>query len=391
MKILRLIPVFLPLLSVSCVDDELPITVANDSTVEIGPRLVEIDAKTVYSTLNVKHFNVLDDKAEPVPFQITHDSLLVFLADVKPGKTLDFTIFPCDTVPVFETTVWGNFYPKRRDDLAFENEKVGFRIYGPGTQKAGEKAYGYDLFFKYPVTELIVPQLYEAETADTVRAKVDSLRRIDNALAEEYIKTFSYHIDHGKGMDCYAVGETLGAGVAALLHDDTIEYAWCYSDAKILDNGPLRFTAELTFDPRIIDNDTIIEKRIITLDAGSYLNRCVVQFEGNKKDTWVVAGFPLRDDSPVLWNTENGTLAYADPTQGPDNGKALLGIVMDSVSCDSLVMDHHALLKTKILPGESLHYQWGFAWDKTAFGTLEAWNSYLDTRRYNYKVSINPQ
>ena len=26
----------------------------------------------------------------------------------------------------------------------------------------------------------------------------------------------SYHVDHGNGMDCYAVGPTLGGGTAAL-------------------------------------------------------------------------------------------------------------------------------------------------------------------------------
>ena len=63
--------------------------------------------------------------------------------------------------------------------------------------------------------------------------------------ADELVRTFSYHIDHGYGMDCYAVGPTLGAGVSALMVNDTIIYPWCYKTQEVLDNGPLRFTIEV--------------------------------------------------------------------------------------------------------------------------------------------------
>ena len=57
-------------------------------------------------------------------------------------------------------------------------------------------------------------------------------------------RAISYHIDHGNGMDCYAVGPTLGGGTAALMPDSAIVYPYCYKDYEILDNGPLRFYRE---------------------------------------------------------------------------------------------------------------------------------------------------
>lgn len=51
---------------------------------------------------------------------------------------------------------------------------------------------------------------------------------------------------------------------------DTIVYPYCYATQEILDNGPLRFTVKLVYNPLVVKGDsTIIETRIITLVADS--------------------------------------------------------------------------------------------------------------------------
>ena len=164
-------------------------------------------------------------------------------------------------MPSYDSKAEGRVYPERADDLAWENDIVGFRAYGPTTQRKGERAYGYDIFFKYPDKGLVLEKLYGPETSPKTWQTVDSLRAISKEQAEEYINSISYHIDHGLGMDCYAVGPTLGDGVAARLLNDSIAFAWCYESAEVLDNGPLRFTARLNFAPK----DSVSESRIITL------------------------------------------------------------------------------------------------------------------------------
>lgn len=74
------------------------------------------------------------------------------------------------------------------------------------------------------------------------RARIAELKKTDPKAAAELQNAISYHIDHGYGMDCYAVGPTLGCGTAALMAGDTIIYPYCYRTQEILDNGPLRFT-----------------------------------------------------------------------------------------------------------------------------------------------------
>ena len=56
--------------------------------------------------------------------------------------------------------------------------------------------------------------------------------------------------------------------------NDTIIYPWCYKTQEVLDNGPLRFTVKLEFNPLAVKGDTaVVETRLITLDAGSHLHR----------------------------------------------------------------------------------------------------------------------
>ena len=370
----------------ACGGGKVSVSVSNETDAAIGPRCVELSAADVLERLGSKGFYVTDQDGREVASQLTSDSLILFMADVPAGETRSFTVNPCDTLRSYPPTVGGRFYPKRRDDVSYENELMGFRIYGPGTQQAGEKSYGYDLFLKHPTDELIVPQLYAPETDDAVWAKVDSLRKIDNGLAEDFIKTFSYHLDHGLGMDCYAVGATLGAGVAAVLDGDSICYPWCYEKAEIIDNGPLRFTLALDFAPVAKGKYASVgEHRILTLDSQSHLNRCRVWYDGLEGETTLVAGFPLRDDSEVLEDNGRGIVTYADPTQGPDNGKAMVAVVM--AGADSIFRkDGHAVMSKTVAPTDTLDYRWGFAWDRADIQSLGDWKDYLDRSDLVYTV-----
>ena len=61
-------------------------------------------------------------------------------------------------------------------------------------------------------------------------------------------------------MDCYTVGPTLGGGANALLNaDGSLFMPLCYKTFKILDQGPLRFTVELTYPERDYDGQKVTE------------------------------------------------------------------------------------------------------------------------------------
>lgn len=379
-------PLFaLPLMLAACSAPCVQVEVANTSGEVLGKRTVEIALRDMPELRGASHFYVTDDSGREIPSQLTSDSLIVFTAEVGPAAARTFAIHPCDTARTYTSTVYGRLYPERRDDVAYENNIAGFRIYGPGTGEAGEKAFGYDLFLKYPSDEIIVPGLYEPETDPAVWARVDSLRAVDAALADAYIRSFSYHVDHGKGFDPFPVGPTLGAGAAALFDAGTILYPQYYRTARILDNGPLRFTVALDFGP---DAQGRAEHRVISLDADSYLNDCKVWFDGISGPQQIVAGFPLRDDSVPYASAATGTIAYTSPVSEQSCPPVRLGICAPQGFDSVLVADSHILGLSTVAPGAAFHYKWGFAWDKSEIRGREEWLDYLRSQHLNYTVSI---
>lgn len=381
------------LCSCSVKDKAIDVTVENSLSTPRQNEMVELPSDSILNMLGATHCYVTDSDGKEIPSQITHDGLLIFQANVSGNGSATYSIHPSDTMPVYSPIAVGRIYPERADDIAWENEYVGFRVYGPATQAKGEKAFGYDIFFKHPTPTPVLEKLYEPETNPRTWEIRDSLLTISKELADSFVNTISYHIDHGLGMDCYAVGPTLGAGVAALVDNDTICYAWCYKDARVLDNGPLRFTVKMDFAPVAIGTDSCVtESRVITLDAGSHLNHCDVTYAGLTAPRTILAGFPLRDENTPLTDPTKGIVVYADPTQGPDNGKALLGIIMPGATGTHTV-DNHITVASSFIPNSTLRYYWGFAWDRTDIADKESWLQHLDIRASNIssplKILIN--
>lgn len=370
------------------------VTVTNPLAMERSNEMVEVSMETVTDRLGLAdtaQIVVLNADGQQVPYQITYDGKVIFPAAIAAGGTATYTI-QTGTPEAFDVKACGRCYPERMDDMAWENDLVAFRAYGPALQAKGERGFGYDLFTKYNTTEPILEAMYAKELDKETLAKIAELKKTDPKAAAELSRERSYHIDHGYGMDCYAVGPTLGAGVAALMVNDSIIYPWCYKNQEILDNGPLRFTVKLEFTPLTVKGDsTVVETRLITLDAGSHLNKTAVSYSNLKETLPIVAGIVLHEpDGAVVANAANGYITYVDPTTGPDNGKIFMGAAVPAVVKDAKTVlfsekekkernnaDGHVLAVSDYEPGSEYVYYWGFAWDKADIKTADAWNRYM--------------
>ncbi len=372
---------------------QVTVTVENPLETDRSGEMVEVSMEDISNRLNLSdtaQLVVFDAESQEIPYQITYTGNLIFPASVRANDTSTYTI--TQGVPSTVTVrACGRQYPERMDDMAWENDLVAFRAYGPTLQAKGERGYGYDLFLKRGTTEPVLEELYEKEVDPAKWQKVNELRKTDPKAANELVKASSYHIDHGYGMDCYAVGPTLGAGVAALIADENIVYPWCYKDYEILDNGPLRFSVKLTFNPLSVKNDTnVVETRIITLDAGSHFNRTAVSYQNLSEALPIVAGIVLHDDIPATTVPEKGYMTYKDPTTGSGNGELYLGLAFPTVvqemktvlfSADEKKLrnnaEGHVLAYSNYEPGSEYVYYWGYGWDRSDMKDMETWNKYV--------------
>ena len=372
---------------------------SNPLKIDRVEEIVEVSADDILGKLKLdetEEFVITDENNAEVPYQLTADNKIIFPVTVKSEATTSYNIIKGQPSHI-NTLVYGRQYPERLDDIAWENDKAAYRAYGPALQQTGEKAYGYDVFTK-SVSELVVEDRYAMDLDPDTRAMIKQLREEGKkAEADSLANAISYHIDHGNGMDCYAVGPTLGGGTAALMPDSAIVYPYCYRNFEILDNGPLRFTVKLEYNPLTIDGDTtVVETRLIQLDKGSHLNRTTVSYTSLKKDYPIGVGLVLHEAFPDRYsmNQEGGYIAYSDPTTEPksDNGIIYMGAVFPNALelakvqlFDKPVSGAigHVLGINTYQPGDEFEYYWGSAWSKCGFDD-ERWNSYLE--EYAMKV-----
>lgn len=360
------------------------VSVSNNDKVQ-RQELVEVQMKDVYAKLGLKQgdkFIVKNALGQQVAYQITYDGKLLIEASVRPGGTADFTIMPGEPKPM-KTFAYGKQYPERVDDIAWENDRTAYRVYGPALQRSGEKAYGIDVWVKN-TPDLEVDKRYKTELSN--HPKIEELKKAGKTEeAIEMEQETTYHFDHGYGLDCYKVGPTLGCGTPALMDGSEIVMPYCYKTYKILDNGPLRFTVQLDYNPfNIGDDKNVTEHRIISCDKGSNFNKMTVWYDGLTKPRDMVAGVVIHsEDTKSIVCGENYVL-YADPTDNPakQNFQIYVGVLFpNGVKNTKSIMYEtptngnagHGVGMITYQPNEKYTYYFGSAWSKNDVRTMNEW------------------
>lgn len=297
--------------------------------------------------------------------QWTYDGQLLLDVHVRPHGKAVFTIQ--EGIPAaIRSSVGGRMYPERLDDIAFENDRVGFRLYGPALQRKGEKGFGHDVWVKR-TPELVLEELY----------------RNDPRL--------SFHLDYGKALDCYGVGPTLGCGTPCRLRDGKIVYPWCYETYSILDKGPLRFTVQVNFAPV----NGITEHRILSLDKGSNFCEATVWYHGVSKPIDIAAGLAIRPADPTTVVIGKDYVHYADPTVDPDRHQFQIysALLFPDTEVDIKQMESHALgILRNYQDGQRFHYFFGAAWSEFDVRSQAEWQLRIEevmkSQRHPLQVTI---
>ena len=347
--------------------------------------IVEIPARDVYARLGLRpgqSFTVRNASGQEVDYQLTHDSLLLLDVSVRPGGTAIFRLQP-GTPRAATPAVEGRRYPERLDDVAWENDRTAYRVYGPALQRTGERSFGIDVWVKN-TPDLVVADRYALELGH--QARIRQLQAEGKrAEAAELQRQTSYHYDHGNGLDCYQVGPTLGCGAPALLEGDSLLLPYCYRTCEILDNGPLRFAVRLDYGPFDAGTDRgVTEHRIIRCDKGSNFCRLTVWYDGLTAPRTLAAGVVVHTADTTSLACGEGYVAYADPTDNParHNFQIYTGLLFPDAgvrTCPRLYakpagsVAGHAVGLVTYRPGQRFTYYFGSAWSKADVRTFAEW------------------
>ncbi|MBP5712561.1 MAG: DUF4861 domain-containing protein, partial [Prevotella sp.] len=380
------------------------ITVTNDEN-EQRQELVEIDLKTIVDKLALGEddaFVVRNAFGQQVDYQVTYDGKLLIDVSVRPCGKAQFTVSKGVPEPM-KTWVKGKMYPTRKDDIAWENDRGAYRVYGPALQRTGEKSFGTDVWTKN-TPEIVVEDRYTADYDGNILKNIYNKKGQKDKWRDEDLHT-SFHLDHGNGLDCYSVGSTLGCGTPALMDGNTLIYPYCYKEYEILDNGPLRFTVALTYHPAKLKKDeNVVEHRIMSLDKGSNFNKITVWYEGLTKPCDFASGVVIHSEDKESVVLGSNYVHYADPTDNPakHNFQVYVAALFPYVNVKTKMLKYytphkgiegHALgILKKLENNQKYTYYAGSAWSKADVRTQREWqvrrDSFLKAIAMPLEVSI---
>lgn len=336
----------------------LSITIKNISNLTYEYKIIEVPWENLenHTKIDTSELIVLDSNGDQMAFQLEKFgnkgilNLLIQL-DLKPQQSKSIKLAYGKRIN-FITKTYGRYVPERKDDFAWENDNIAFRMYGKALEATPkENAYGIDVWVK----------------------------RTDRLIINERYKLGEYHIDHGDGMDYYHVGLTLGAGNMMPVDKDSIYYSKNYIDFKILDNGPLRTTFQLFYDSWLVKGKSIKAVKTITLDAGSWLNKIKVEYDTDSNNFIpVVAGIITREGRGIkILNEENGLIQYWEPSNS-NYGTTGVACIIPSPILKMTEKNNQLLAYTQTDGKGRITYYSGATWDKQGtFQNHESWMSYL--------------
>ena len=346
--------------------------VTNPQNVARHETVVEVSIADVLAQTGIPDPSeiLVEDRSthRPLPIQLfsstgsVHPDRLLVLVSLNPKETIGL-LFRDSVIGLSQKPlVYGRLVPERKDDFAWENDKVAYRVYGPALEATGEISSGIDVWSKR-VPELIVNDWYKRD-AEGARTKNPAL---------------SYHKDDGTGLDSYDVGHTRGCGGTAVWSSGKLFVSKNFTSAKILAGGPIRFSFELDYAPWAAGGVNVTERKIITLDAGSHLNeiQSTFSFEG-AKSLEVALGLATHAGAEVSSLVPGEILSVWEPLTDPSAGSDGTALVMSGNQVAAVTTaDGNALLILAANSGKPLTYFAGAAWSKSDMPTHQAWNDYL--------------
>ncbi len=348
-------------------DCQAVITISNPTDFKRVEEVVSVPWEkvlSVYPDIDTSHLIVVNPITKrQAPYQLEHlggakiRNILIQVSVLANGKLiLEIRKGQPLTFPV---KTYCRYVPERKDDFAWENDKIAFRSYGKALENTDENAYGMDVWVK----------------------------RTDKMVLDKRYQSGGYHNDHGDGLDYYHVGFSLGAGDIAPFTEDSIWYSKNYRRWKILDNGPLRSTFQLEYDSWDVDTTKVSVIKTMSIDAGSQLHKveALYSFSG-RPSIPVVVGISKRQEAGIeLFDEQNGCMGYWEPKDAK-NGTTGVGCIFAGSLQNVLIEKGQLLSVTQALPGKAVIYYRGAAWDKAgAVTSAKDWFDYL--KQYRQKIT----
>jgi len=310
-------------------------------------RKVHVRDSTTRQELLVQAIDVNDDG--------TFEELL-FQADFAPRETRRFTLTAGEqhVYTRDQFRAYGRFVRERRDDFAWENDRVAHRMYGAALETWAQ----------------------EPLTSSAVDVWVKRTRRL---VINDWYMVDDYHRDRGEGADLYSAGKSRGCGGNGVWDAGRLYPSANFTGTRVLANGPLRVMFELTYPDWQANGRSVGETKRITLDAGQNLSRFESYYKaGTGRVLQHAVGIKKQADSVVSANRQLGILRTWESVK--DAGHLGCAVIVDpALVADLVEADLNHLLVANVPTGSPAVYYAGFGWDRSGdVADMADWDKYVE-------------
>jgi hypothetical protein len=337
----------------------IPLARASETVVLSAPELQRLMAVD-----DVRKVHVLDEvtKKELVAQAVdTNDDgvfeQFLFQTDIGPRETRTFTLTSggLQVHAIADYKAYGRFVRERRDDYAWENDRVAHRMYGAALET----------WEREPLTS----------SAVDVWAK-----RVRRLVINDWYMVDDYHADNGTGGDFYSAGKSRGCGGNGLWVDGKLYPSANFRDSRTLASGPIRVMFELKYQAWDGGGTRVSEVKRITLDAGQNLNRfeSLYTVVSGKAAVTHAVGIKKNPTSVATSSKDLGLMRTWEAFKGEAGNLGCGVIVEPSQVVEFAEADGNFLAVAKVPAGGPATYHAGFGWDKSGdFKGVEDWDRYL--------------
>jgi unsaturated rhamnogalacturonyl hydrolase len=257
---------------------------------------------------------------------------------------------------------YGRFVPERRDDFAWENDRVAFRVYGPALERA-QVSSGIDVWAK----------------------------RVRVPVIDRWYGAGSYRRDSGEGLDFYNVGPSRGCGGLGLWDGQRLFTSRNFHRWRLIATGPVRVAFELDYDPWGPEGARVTETKRISLDLGQNLSRIESRFQvqGPARPLPVAVGMVRRGEGRLARDSPTTWLSYVEPPQG-SSGQIGCGVVGPARTRFHESEEHYLLVREHPSDRPFVYFA-GAYWSKGPdFHDPDDWSVYLAafSRREDTPIAV---
>ncbi len=359
----RFYPILLAMVLAACTKAPVKtITVSNPSSDYRENEAVVVPLSAL-SLTDANHLKLIDADGNELPYQLIDypELSILFFATTKAHFSSKYMLVDGKPKAV-KPLVHARFVPERKDDFAWENDLAAYRMYGPALAPENP-SNGVDLWLKC-TDELIVDSFYY----------------------REHELHLPYHINYGKGLDCYKVAHTPGCGGWFPVIGGKPQIGCQYDRWEVLNSGPLAVTFRLYYDHfPLTDRDSAEVKAVVTITCMAHQQLCKAEVSVVDADEMELgAGIFLHTSTsnpeiPLAgspqFSAKGGYIAYAENAvsdAGEPQGRNYAAVVMPAV--DRCFVEDNTLIAVSEEKNVMTYY-FGGGWSQWQYSEDSDWFS----------------